>query len=204
MRPYFLEACVTSPDQAIKAEQGGADRLELCARLETGGMTPDYQLTKEVLEQVDIPVRVMIREEATGFAAEHDVLEDMIAAIRQFKSLPIEGFVFGVMKNEKVDQETMTSLLQAAAPYPVTFHKAIDDSTQLVEDLLWMNRFPQIDFILTSGGAAHAIEGLERILEIKSHFSGKVIGAGKIKPEDLPGLHSLLELDWYHGRAITG
>ena len=125
-------------------------------------------------------------------------------SIRQFKNLPIEGFVFGILKNNVVDQIQINKLVMAVNPFAITFHKAIDLSTDLMNDLRWLNQFPQIDTILTSGGALDAIDGIEQMRMMKKTFNGKIMAAGKIIPEQLPSLHEKLSLDWYHGRNIVG
>lgn len=202
-RPYHLESCVVSLVQALDAQLKGADRVELCTRLETEGMTPDLSLTTSLCDQLHIPIRVMIRATESGFEADAPVLKEMIDSIKALKQLPLEGFVFGVMKNNRVDREAMLTLLQNAFPLRVTFHKAIDLSENIQDDIEWLNQFAHLDTILTSGGAARAIDGIEGIQEMKSIFRGEVMAAGKITPEVLPALHSKLNLLWYHGRAVV-
>ena len=56
-----LEACVENLEEAILAEKKGANRLELCSRLDLDGLTPNFNLTKKVLKKISIPIKVMIR-----------------------------------------------------------------------------------------------------------------------------------------------
>lgn len=203
-RPYRIEACVVSLAQALCAQQYGADRVEMCARLETGGMTPDINLVSELCSRLTIPVRVMIRETDSGFEADEYILEKMIHAIDEFKKIPIEGFVIGVMKNNRVDEDAMKQIIKHSFPIPITFHKALDESGQLFEDVLWLNEFRLIDTILTSGGAIKAGDGEEKILAMKSIFNGDIMAGGKIIPQEIKSLHERFGLNWYHGRAIVG
>ena len=202
-RKYKLESCVTSLAQAIKAEAFGANRVELCIRLETEGMTPDVDLTSSVCIHLQIPVRVMVRATEVGYEADAQVLQQMIEAIHILKKLPLDGFVFGVLKNNRIDRDAMKKLLPAAYPLPVTFHKAIDLSEDIKDDIQWLNLFSQVDTILTSGSAAHAVEGIDQINYLKSIFKGHVMAAGKITPAVLPELHDKLQLQWYHGKSIV-
>ena len=202
-RKYRLESCVTSLAQAIKAEAFGANRVELCVRLETEGMTPDIDLTSSVCIHLQIPVRVMVRSTEVGYEADAQVLQQMIDSINILKKLPIDGFVFGVMKNNRIDREAMRKLLAPAFPLPVTFHKAIDLSEDIRDDIEWLNLFSQVDTILTSGNATHAVDGIDQINYLKSIYKGNVMAAGKITPEVLPVLHQRLMLDWYHGKNIV-
>jgi copper homeostasis protein len=203
VRAYKVEACVVSLEQAMAAQARGADRVELCVRLETEGMTPDLNLTTSLCNHLHIPVRVMIRATEEGFEANARELQEMIDSIESLKQLPLDGFVFGVMKGHHIDREAMITLLHHAYPFHVTFHKAIDMADDIAGDLEWLNQFVQIDTILTSGSAIKAIDGIDRILEIKSLFKGHVMAAGKITQEVLPALHAELQLQWYHGRSIV-
>jgi copper homeostasis protein len=201
--PFYLEACVVSLSQAIEAEQKGAHRVELCIRLETDGMTPDLVLVHSLCNHLHIPIRVMVRATETGYETDPIVMKEMIDSIVAIKQFPIDGFVFGVLKKNRVDREAMLTLLQHSAPLPVTFHKAIDQSDDIADDLQWLNQQQQIDTILTSGDAVRAIDGIEKILEMKSLFRGQVMAAGKITTDVLPELRDRLHLNWYHGQAIV-
>jgi copper homeostasis protein len=202
-RGYKLEACVVSLAQAIEAQERGADRVELCVRLETEGMTPDVALTSSLCDHLHIPIRVMVRATEQGYEADARTLQQMIAAIHAFKQLPIDGFVLGVLKDNRIDRDAMILLMQHAFPFHITFHKAIDLSADITGDIEWLNQYKQIDTLLTSGGAVSAIDGIPQILERKAVFKGQIMAAGKITPERLPALHSALRLQWYHGKAIV-
>jgi copper homeostasis protein len=201
--PFHLEVCVVSLSQALEAQQKGAHRVELCARLETEGMTPDFQLVKLLCDELQIPIRVMIRATESGYEAGPAVLREMIDSITALKQLPIDGFVFGVLNSHRIDRAAMRILLDHAAPLPVSFHKAIDLSDDVRDELAWLNQQTQIDTILTSGGAVKAIDGIDKILEMKSQFHRQIMAAGKITSDVLPTLHETLQLTWYHGRSIV-
>lgn len=146
----------------------------------------------------------MIRSTLQGFEANDEVLNEMLRSIDRFKMLTIEGFVIGLLKYGTVDRIAMEKLLRHAAPYPITFHKAIDQSSKVMEDIAWMNDFSGIDTILTSGGAVKAEDGIAHILMLKSIFNGKIMAGGAIEPVHFPSLHDKLQLEWYHGRSIVG
>jgi copper homeostasis protein len=199
---YKLEACVVDFDQALAAALHGADRLELCSRLETEGMTPSIDLTSIIIEAVKTPIRVMIRETEAGFESDKHVLVKMELAIKEFKVLPVGGFVIGLLKNKRIDQDATRRLIEVCLPFPITIHKAIDQSADVMDDLVWLNQFPTVDTILTSGGKPTAREGIEEILKMKAVFKGNIMAAGKITNDQLSELHNSLSLPWYHGRNI--
>ncbi len=201
--PYQLEACVTSPEEALEAEFRGAHRLELCTRLETEGMTPDTDLVQAVLDRVNIPVRIMVRETVSDFEADDRTMQRMIEAIERCKHFQVDGFVFGILKDQQLDRQGTQTLLEHTFPFRVTLHKALDQSYNWMADIGWLNGQDQVDTILTAGGAAKAMEGVDRIRLMDSVFRGDIMAAGKITPEQLPELHEQLGLRWYHGRAIV-
>jgi copper homeostasis protein len=202
-KPYHVEACVTNVEQALYAASHGAHRIELCVRLETEGMSPARALLQQVLEAVDIPVRVMIRETETGFEADDIILQKMISRISEFHDMPLDGFVIGIVKNNAIDRPAMQRLIDVCKPHHITFHKAIDLTDHIESEIEFLNTCETIDTILTSGNAVRAADGVHQILKIKSMFQGHVMAAGKILKADLPSLHERLGLNWYHGRAIV-
>ena len=202
-RDYKLEACVESYDQAIRAFQAGADRIEICSKLETEGMTPGYDLVEKLLGEINIPVRVMIRETEAGFDIDPMVFEKMKSSIEKFKQLQIDGFVIGVLKNGRLDKVMMEKLFDVCNPYSCTVHKAIDSSEQMMEDARWLNGFENVDTILTSGGKRTVMEGMEEILKMKEVFGKDIMAGGKVVKGNVEELHERLGLRWYHGRAIV-
>lgn len=166
-------------------------------------MTPDEQLVAALCAQLSIPVRVMIRNTEDGYEAGELILEKMLHSIDLYKKLPVNGFVIGVMKDHRIDKGAMERIILRASPVPITFHKALDESVNIPGDVAWLNTYPEIDTILTSGGAETAFVGAENILQMKSIFKGTIMAGGKIIHEQLDPLHALLDLKWYHGRSIV-
>jgi copper homeostasis protein len=203
-RPYRIEACVVDAGQAVSAERNGADRVELCRDLHTGGLTPDFGIVLDACTRISIPVRLMIRCTASGFEGTSVVIQQMTDEIRRFNTLPVEGYVFGVMREGRIDVESMARLIDAADGRPCTLHKAIDESIDPEADIDLLNHLEGLDTVLTSGGAQIALDGIEGIRRIRDRFRGEVMAAGRVTPEMLPALHAALRLPWYHGRAITG
>ena len=200
---FKTEACIISLPEALHALDNGAHRLEICSRIETEGMTPDIQLVEEIIEKTKLPMRVMIRETEDGYAADDNVLIKMIQSIELFKKIKIDGFVFGLMKDGKIDREKMDVLLIKSHPIPITFHKAIDASVDWMDDLMWLNQQQQIDTVLTSGTKATALDGVDILLKMKSICGNKIMPGGKVTASNLQQLHELLQLEWYHGRRIV-
>src|SRR5437899_12890401 len=96
-RRVLLEIAVGSVEDALAAQAGGADRLELNAALALGGLTPSLGTVIEVKAAVRLPVMVMVRPRPGGFAyseADFKVMQrDTDLALRH----GADGIVFGIL-----------------------------------------------------------------------------------------------------------
>ncbi len=206
MQKPILEACVETLEQAILAEQCGADRIELCANLETGGLTPSEETINAAKQQLKVPIMVIIRPRTGNFV--YDSLETaaMEKAILFCKSIGIAGVVLGCLtKDREVDVEKTERLVALASPMQVTFHKAIDEAKDPIQALSQIMEIPGISRVLTSGGAATAEEGLPVLKKMLELAGDKitVLVAGKVTKENLEFLHESIGAKEYHGRRIV-
>ena len=170
----LLEAAVESLDDALAAVDGGADRLELCASLDEGGLTPSESLIAEVVSRVAVPVFVMIRPRGGSFVYSTSELDVMRRDIDRARELDVDGFVFGVLNgSQRIDTIRTQSLIDAAGDLPVTFHRAfdrVDDQSDALEALVDLG----VTRVLTSGGAPSAIEGLTRLRDLVDAADGRL------------------------------
>ena len=202
-----LEACVENLEEAILAEKKGANRLELCSRLDLDGLTPNFNLTKKVLKKISIPIKVMIRERDGNFVYSENEIFSMQNQIEIFKSIGVLEVVFGALNiNNKVDIQVTTRLAKHAFPMNVTFHKAIDQTTNILSELQSIKSIPGISSVLTSGGKSNAESGYKIIKEMIKVADNKIniIAAGRITNKNLQYLHSKIGAMDYHGRKIVG
>lgn len=171
---FLLEIAVDTVEAAVAAERGSADRVELCGNLAVGGVTPDAELLRAVREQIQIPVFVMIRARADDFVYSAAEFEEMKASIFQAQKLGADGLVLGILKPDKsVDLQRTGELVLLAKPLPVTFHRAFDETANLskaLEDVVQTGA-PRI---LTSGGAASALEGAKNIASLVAISAGRI------------------------------
>ena len=165
----FLEVIVTSSEDAIEAEAGGADRVELVRALEVGGLTPELATVRAVLAAVSIPVRVMLRESPTLSLDHADHLACMTALAAElsqhdFFEQRINGFVLGFVKNQALDHAPLVAICAAAPACRITFHRAFDEIVDPVSAIAQLQAYPQIDRILTTGGDGSWQERKSRLL----------------------------------------
>ena len=181
MVDLFLEACVDSVEAALAAEAGGAGRVELCADLLEGGITPSGGTIQAACEMLRIPVNVIIRPRGGDFCysdVEFDVMGRNVALA---KAAGANGVVIGILNPDgTVDVERTRALVERARPMSVTFHRALDvtrDPFKALETLIELG----IDRVLTSGQEPNVLEGLDLIVELVRAARERIIvmpGAG--------------------------
>ena len=162
----LVEAAVESLEGALAAESAGADRIELCVNLDSGGTTPGKTLIEDVVRGVHVPVFVLIRPRAGDFVYTRPEIEAMIREIALARSSGVAGIVTGALDTDRtVDVEHTSALVKAAGGLPVTFHRAFD-STPNLTDALEQVIAGGASRVLTSGGAATAHEGAAAIASL--------------------------------------
>ena len=204
---YIKEACVTSKAEAVTAALKGANRLELCVNLECGGLTPSSSIINEVMAQVQIPVRVMIRTRSGDFIYNDAEIEQMKASIASCKTAQVEGIVFGVLnEGNTLNLKAIKELSEYAQPLKIVIHKAIDACEDPVVALKSLLKLSLIDTVLTSGGRETAEDGIPILAQMIKIAGSKIeiMPAGKITKHNLTKLHSHLAARAYHGKLIVG
>jgi copper homeostasis protein len=155
----LLEVAVDSLARAEAAERAGAHRLELCANLEAGGLTPSLELIRQVRSAVRLPIHVMVRPRRGDFVYSAQEFAEMKESIKAISGQNVQGIVTGVLlSNGSVDVQRTRELVALARPMQVTFHRAFDETKNIaaaLEDIILTGAHR----ILTSGGAANAQSG---------------------------------------------
>lgn len=177
-----VEVCVTSVAGARIAEAAGADRLELCAELAVGGVTPSPGLLKAVKQRAGIPVHVLIRPRSGGFYYSEQEVEQMLSDIAYCRELGYEGFAVGaLLEDGHLDRGAMAAIASAAGDAHLTFHRAFDrlldgpGTLPVLEEL-------GVQTILSSGAARSAVAGLEHLLRLQAQTNIGIMPGGGIRP----------------------
>ncbi|TQM03733.1 copper homeostasis protein [Pseudoxanthomonas sp. 3HH-4] len=176
-----LEIAAGSLGSALAAQDAGADRVELCEGLASGGTTPSYGTLALARERVRIPLFVLVRPRAGDFLYDARETEVMLRDIEMCVRLGCDGVVIGALQADgDIDLPLCGRLVAAAGPLQVTFHRAFDaarDPVQALEQVIALG----CRRILTSGGQATAMEGADRIAMLARQAAGRVTlmpGAG--------------------------
>ena len=203
----ILEACLETPEEAHAAFLNGAHRVELCRNLESGGLSPSRETVRRCLEICELPLKVMVRPRPGNFVYSEKELTCMETEIDTLKKLSITGIVLGVLRDDRsINLEAVQRLSERADPLPVTFHKAIDETRDPLQEMKKLSRIQNIQSILSSGGAQNAETGAKMLKTMQQEFQSRfrMIAAGSITSENLLSLHHKIEFPEYHGRKIVG
>ena len=173
--PLLIEVCVDSVESAVAAQQGGADRVELCANLLEGGTTPSGGMIEVCRAHLHIGLHVIIRPRGGDFCYSSTEFDVMRRDILRAKALGVDGLVFGILLPDgQIDIERTRELVALSRPLSITFHRAFDMTTdphQALEELIGLG----IERVLTSGQEASALEGLDLIAELVQRAGDRIV-----------------------------
>lgn len=201
------EACVETFEEAMDAMKRGAERIELCADLANDGLTPSVELTQKTCSSLNIPVMVMIRPRAGNFVYSPEEISLMKQEIDMAREAGAAGVVFGLLTTDgQIDEKNTQVLADYAKPLQVTFHKAIDLLHDPEEGVRILKKTGNVDRILSSGGKATAMEGMDMLKKMitEAGTSVQIIVAGKVTNKNLQELAELTGAEEFHGRRIMG
>ncbi|WP_140724420.1 copper homeostasis protein CutC [Pseudomonas sp. Hp2] len=179
--PLRLEIAANSLGSALAAQEGGADRVELCENLSEGGCTPSYGTLALARERLRIGLHVLVRPRAGDFLYAPHEAEAMLRDVELCVRLGCDGVVIGALDADgNVDVALCRRLVDAAAGLDVTFHRALDaarDPAQALEQAIALG----CRRVLTSGARASAPEGVDTIAALVRQAAGRIevmAGAG--------------------------
>ena len=185
-----IEIAVDSTESALAAEQGGAQRVELCSALREGGLTPSLGLVRTVRSACSIALFTIIRPRGSDFLYTADEFRTMQEDIRIMGQEGVNGVVFGLLtQNGHIDKERTRALVKLAHPMQVTFHRALDmtvDRERSLEDVIACG----VQRVLTSGGAPTAWAGRKRLQSMVHQAAGRttIVVGGGVRPATISRL----------------
>lgn len=174
-----LEICVDTFEGAEVAAENGADRIELCAALSEGGLTPSFGLM-EAAAKLDVPVYAMIRPRSGHFRYSTAEKNLMLKDIEAAETSGLDGIVIGAIAPDRRLDLGFLSQALGQTKLPATLHRAFDTVADIetgVADAVDLG----FERILTSGLAQRAELGLEALAQTVTYADGRIsimAGAG--------------------------
>lgn len=200
-----LEIACFNLESALIAQKAGADRIELCADMSVGGISPTIETIQQAREHLTIDLYIMIRSRGGNFVYSDSEFEQMKSEIETIKKLGVNGFVFGILKEDNtINIEQNKALVELAKPFLCTFHRAFDevlDYKQALEDVISCG----FSTILTSGTFPNVMEGKEVLkqLVIQANNRIKIMPGGGLRSTNISELDEMVNANWYHSSAIN-
>ena len=199
----LIEICVEGIDGLLAAENGGADRVELCASLVEGGITPSLGTVRQALRLATVPFFTIIRPRGGDFlysSAEFDSMLDDVTALRD---LGAPGIVVGCLTADgRIDEARMVALVASAGAMKVTCHRAFDmaaDPAAALEALVRCG----VHRVLTSGQSDTALEGAALLRRLVAQAGDRIVvmGCGRLDAANIASVVRMTGLKELHFSA---
>jgi copper homeostasis protein len=200
----LIEVCVEGIDGLLAAQAAGADRVELCASLLEGGITPSFGTVREALRLARIPFHVIVRPRGGDFLYSEAEFASMLADVAALSELGVAGVVVGCLTADgDIDEPRMRALVEEAGPLAVTCHRAFDmtrDPQAALEALIRAG----VGRVLTSGQRDTAMEGVELLAQLVKQAADRIIilGCGALAPDNVGAVRAGTGLTELHFAAL--
>lgn len=204
MTAPLIELCVEGIDGFLAAQAAGADRVELCASLMEGGLTPSLATIRAAVKAARIPVHVIIRPRGGDFLYSDAEFDTMRADIEALRSEGVAGVVIGCLTPEgRIDEVRTKALVAAARPMSVTCHRAFDmteDAGEALEALIRCG----VDRVLTSGQRDTALEGIAILRQSVEQAGDRIVvmGCGALDAHNIAAVRDATGLRELHFAAL--
>ena len=202
--PFKIEICVEGIDGLVAAQNAGADRVELCASLLEGGLTPSLGVVREALRVATIPFHVIIRPRGGDFLYSELEFASMLEDVKAMRELGVAGVVIGCLTADgQIDEARTKALVDAARPLKVTCHRAFDmtrDYREAIEALVRAG----VDRVLTSGQRDTALEGADILKDTTAIADGRIIvmACGALDRDNIAQVRRATGVDEMHFAAL--
>ncbi|QPC92547.1 copper homeostasis protein CutC [Mesorhizobium sp. INR15] len=200
----LIEICVEGIDGLLAAQAAGADRVELCASLVEGGITPSLGTVRAALDQATVPFHVMVRPRGGDFLYSETEYRSMLADVAALRDLGVAGVVFGCLNSDgTIDEQRMSELTKAAGPINVTCHRAFDMTRDPAEALETLIRC-KVGRVLTSGQRDTAVEGSALLADLVRQAGDRIIilGCGGLDLHNIADIRARTGLSEMHFAAL--
>ena len=186
----LLEVIALHEHDARRAEEGGADRVELLGTMDEDGLSPEPALVEKVRNSIDIPLRPMVRLRP-GFGTDGGEATRLRGLIWSYLDAGADGVVLGFLNGHgDVDTEVIQALV-GEGDWPWTFHRAIDHVLDARRAWQVLPTLPRLDQVLTAGsprGVEHGLDDLLQTITEVPQAASLIMAGGQLEPEHVPWL----------------
>lgn len=199
-----LEIACFNLESALIASQSNADRIEFCSDLQLGGTTPKKEDIETLISSTNKELMIMIRPRGGDFNYSDSEFEQMKSDILNFKQLDIDGFVFGILKeNNEIDFNRNETLIELSKSLKCAFHRAFDRTSNLEISL---EQVIDLGFktILTSGLTTNVNEGKENLKKLVELTSNRIeiMPGGGLRSSNIEEINTFTEANYFHSSAL--
>lgn len=202
--PFKIEICVENTDGLLAAQKAGADRVELCASLLEGGLTPSWGMILRAKALATIPFHVIVRPRGGDFLYSEVEFEAMLADVEALRDLGVAGVVIGCLTADgEIDEGRTKALVDAARPMAVTCHRAFDMTVNYAEAVEALVRCG-VDRVLTSGHHDTALEGVDMLSATVKAADGRIaiMACGGLEASNIAEIRRRTGADEMHFAAL--
>ncbi|WP_432558541.1 copper homeostasis protein CutC [Granulicoccus sp. GXG6511] len=186
----LLEVLALHPADAQRAEEGGADRVQLVGSLTDAGMSPEPALVERVRDATTIQVRVLLRLR-DGFGTDGGEVTRLRGLAASYVDAGADGIVMGFLNGHgDIDAEVLTAIL-SEGEWPWTCHRAIDHALDTDRSWRTLQTLPRLDQVLTAGSARDLEHGLDDLIaraRADAATAALIQAGGDLRPEHVPWL----------------
>mgnify|MGYP003618762636 FL=1 len=198
-----LEIACFNLESALVASKSEADRVELCADVSAGGITPTLIDIKALRKETEKEIMIMIRPRGGDFCYSDEEFEQMKSEIILIKNFRVDGFVFGILNKEnEIDFERNQELIELAKPFPCSFHRAFDRTSDLENSLETVIKLG-FKTILTSG-ANNVNDGKQTLKTLVKKAKNRItiMPGGGLRSTNIQEIDSFTNATYFHSSAL--
>jgi copper homeostasis protein len=195
-----FELCCADIESVLLADQYGVGGIELCSQLSVGGNTPSLAFIKEARRLYKKELAVLIRLRSGNFCYSELEKKIMLDDIRIGIDNGVDTIVFGALNQDNsIDEKFIEQVIGVSSGSRLCFHKAIDDSQDILESLNVLMHY-QIDRVLTSGGKSTALEGIDMLKKLQEQSESKIeiMAGGSINSSNVKEIIDNIKVNRIH------
>ncbi|MFE9450580.1 copper homeostasis protein CutC [Streptomyces sp. NPDC006739] len=189
-----LEVIALDAEDAVAAQAGGADRLELVTEMAADGLTPSAATFARIRAAVDLDLRVMLRLTDGFGAGGPSGVDRLVRAAGELRGAGADQFVLGFLDEQGgVDLDAVERITAVLDGCRWTFHRAIDRAADRDALRKQLADLPGLDTYLTAGSPAGVDDGLPTLLAEAARrgdpgYEQTILVGGGLRLDHVPAL----------------